>query len=106
MKVEQKAATDPRGCQERGLGRTGQNQVAKDMLYQSVLACFPHLGFFFFFFCLSLSLLSFLLENQVVWERENQLHNCVRWQAHSNFKKCVTLQAARPLIRQLLHDVV
>lgn len=47
-----------------------------------------------------------LLENQVVWERENQLHNCVRWQARSNFKKCVTLQTARPLIRQLLYDVV
>lgn len=57
-------------------------------------------------FCLPFSLLSFLLEHQVVWGRENQLHNCVHWQAHSNFKKCVTLQAARPLIRQLLYDVV
>lgn len=80
----------------------GQNQVDKDGLYPSVLLCFLHLGFL----RLPLSLLAFLLENQAVWERENQLHNCVRWQARSNFKKCVTLQAAHPLIRQLLYDVV
>lgn len=51
-----------------------------------------------------LTVLWFLLEDQVAWERENQLHNCVRWQACSNFKKCVTLQAVRPLIKQLLYD--
>ena len=58
---------------------------------------FPHMPLF---------LLSFLLEKQVVWEKENQLHNRVCWQACSNFKKCVTLHAACPLIRQLLYDVV
>lgn len=80
----------------------GQNQVDKNTLYPSVSLPLSEP----WIFTPVLAPLPFLLENQVVRKRENQLHNCVRWQARSNFKKCVTLQAAHPLIRQLLYDVV
>lgn len=78
----------------------GQNRVPKDTLYPSVLACFLPLGFFACpcLFC------HFSLRTKL-FGKEKTSYITVHWQARSNFKKCVTLQAARPLIRQLLYDV-